>query len=222
MHGPEPVAGESPEIPTLVMQHIATWSYIESVRANLLIAATMEHAELLLPLLAEVTSPGAREAILRVALRQKLDKELSALIGDVWKGAIVPVGKIRDKYAHHLWAASPDIPGSLILFDPDAGALHLAESIGVAKRGGEMSDERDRATATVYSMADIDGGLRLARDAAALALSSALVVNFPSQPPAPALALLRQAREKLPKPRPPSAQTPPEPPPQSPDATPPS
>lgn len=154
------VAGDAPsrvnpELRAIALHHIAICSKIECLWEELLIWAVYENAELVHELLASVNSPGARQQVFRAAFKRRIPQEDIDLIFDTWKYLIGPSQRMRDKYAHYLWAIPPD-NDSVLLVDPKAHARAWAQHLksddakyvpaqGVRLTRAEMIAHRDRA-----------------------------------------------------------------------------
>lgn len=215
-YGPPEV---DPRIASAVVRHIATWSHIEACREMSLVMALEVHAELVASLLREVTSQGARDAVLRAALKLRLPAEDYLTAHLVWKALIEPIGTLRDKYAHHLWAVAPQLPEKLILIDPRAFVMRTARAARPGELGGQAIDVKSfHAHGQVYSLAEVEEWANKADSA--LTLASHLFLDVAGHGSSgddgaereAALAALRRARDSLPTPRPQIPRTQPSPP----------
>lgn len=166
-------AGEfDAELCKSVAHVISLWSYVE---AGLLRMASSflyaEHAIVVEMLQAVKSSEGKRAAVMAAGAHRFAQSPIDQ---GFFLCAVEVLGcaeTIRNRYAHHVWASSPDIPGSIILIDPRQIERATAiEASGSTERSWRFPDAPhfDRMSVMVYRRQDLEADVREAIDAAVL------------------------------------------------------
>jgi len=110
------VMDTEPELASLAMRVIASWSYVEYWMTRLLAVFLKTDYGVAHAMMTGIVSSEARWGALDAAT-YALDDADRILYDRAIHAAAGP-HKIRRKYAHHLWTISRTVPDALILVDP--------------------------------------------------------------------------------------------------------
>jgi hypothetical protein len=127
-----------------------------------------------------LTGSGSRQTALQAAAEEALSREDFWLLQGVMK-AITPSRTQRNKFAHHLWGTSEDLPGKLLLADPTVFVKHLTNRtlysrnpLGWHYKGWKIGKEAplpelDHSKVQVYSERALKRAAKAAAEAGTLA-----------------------------------------------------
>jgi hypothetical protein len=148
---------------------IAGWAWIEKELELLLIRTLRADDTPAIAMYSVLTSQSIQSLALDAAAKSVLNKEKYEIFSAVI-GVVDAVHKERNKFAHWLWAESPELPDTLILVDPktvvkrDVEALQiLRPKVGLTIFSDDFMDAflPDKSGAYVYTADDLD---RIGRD----------------------------------------------------------
>lgn len=117
-----------PELASLAMRVISSWSYLEYWEARLLAAFLKADYDITYAMLAALQSSVARRAAVDAAARHALNDDDLALY-ERTKIAIKGKRKIRNRYTHSLWITSKHVPDALIMVDPRYMVRYHADAL---------------------------------------------------------------------------------------------
>ena len=107
-----------PKLAVLVAGAIAAWSCVEARVSTLVIMIMGAEAKAAIAMLSALTSFQAQSAAIRAVISTKIPKEQHDVF-DVVLLELRKTAKRRHKLAHWLWGASPNLPGHMLLGDPE-------------------------------------------------------------------------------------------------------
>jgi hypothetical protein len=110
---------EHPDLYHLVMQTISMASYGEQMWAGLFVTLLRSSPKAAFASYYKLEAASARKAILLAAAKEVVMPEDYLRLLAVIK-AIKPAIDTRNKFAHHLWGDSPEIPDALVLANPES------------------------------------------------------------------------------------------------------
>lgn len=148
----------------LVMRIIATWSSADASMSSFVVNLTQGDHEAIATMLAAIDNDGAR----RAALQEVAKLSLSA---DDYETCFNPVldywwekrRTTRNRYAHSIFAHSPDVPDGLLLIDTRKW-VRKAAHIRIHAEGGEV-DELILDDIAIAPRNELEAHLRIARRA---------------------------------------------------------
>lgn len=110
-----------PNFALMVMRVIATWSFIDSTLAGLLVGIMKADIAAGAAMYQALTGSEARRTVLLAAVDSNQPEWQQLLLRAVLK-AIKPSRDQRNDFAHSVWASSKQLPDALLLIPPDANA----------------------------------------------------------------------------------------------------
>lgn len=104
------------------------------------IAAVIKHTspETFVAIHNDLKSDAAQRAMVKAVAKEYLEAAEMKLLQAVEK-AIKPARDIRNRFAHHLWGTSPEVPDALLLIEPAPYIRHLAWYVGMFDRKQDAS-----------------------------------------------------------------------------------
>jgi hypothetical protein len=124
-----------PELATLVATIIGKWAHVEHQLAILMVHMLGANQSPAIAMFSALTSSMNQLIALKAAARAKLTGDDLDAFSAVVKVAD-SVGKQRHKLAHWLWGRSKDVPGALLLANPESFFERHVELERVALMGG--------------------------------------------------------------------------------------
>ena len=121
--GPE-AADHKPAHAQLVAKALASWAELESAMAEVLATMLGAAARPSIAMFNALKSTAQNDAIKAVA-DATLSRDDKDLFESLWR-AQAPYAKHRNRFAHWIWAITPDVPDALLLCDPEAMNEHYA------------------------------------------------------------------------------------------------
>jgi hypothetical protein len=172
--GPLAPAGEfDPDLCRQATYVISLWSYTETRLLRMASSFLKSEQSLVTDMLQAVKSSDGRRAAIRAAGEHRLANQpgdLTLFLAAL--DALAHAELLRNRYTHHVWASSPDIPGAIILVDPRlVGRAVAAEAEGATGRGWLYpgASHFDRMQVMVYRSQDLKEDVTEAVDAALIA-----------------------------------------------------
>lgn len=104
----------------LAAQHIALWSYIDRARVRTIQVALKSDIVATTRITHTIAADKSRTVMMLKGLKGQVAPEDEKLISALWNGNPIESVRVqRNKYAHHVWCSSKEIPGALILIDSE-------------------------------------------------------------------------------------------------------
>lgn len=143
-YGPAAVETVDPEILGLVSQILAKWSYVEVALTRLTASFLGAHATAVAAMLSGIQNARLRIGVIERAAKEELEGEALDFFGRTL-AVVDRVAKVRNRFAHDLWATSPELPGWLLLIDPKHVVGLEAKHVEYREKITDLSAGRNRA-----------------------------------------------------------------------------
>jgi hypothetical protein len=166
----KPAGAFDPELCRLATYVISLWSYTEAGLLRMASAFLKAEQRVVTSMLQAVKNTEGRRAAVRAAAEHCLVEspdDLRFFIAAL--DSLEIAERLRHRYAHYIWASSPDIPGAVILIDPRLlERAHAVEAEGVTEQGwlAAGATHFDRMKALVYRKEDLNADVSEACNAA--------------------------------------------------------
>jgi hypothetical protein len=187
------------------MQHIEIWTEIEIIQARIVAAAMKaDHRLFIEHWLEDIRNPRTRYNVMARTLRAERPKDAKLLLA-VWDQFVAPTGEVRDNYAHSVWAISSHakLKHRLVLIPQktaqrrDAAHDEIDRAANERKQPGKIetlpTTPYDADATQAYTIRDVRGNLRVAREALIDAHKVLGLAYTPVEKQGPASSLTRAA-----------------------------
>jgi hypothetical protein len=135
---------QRPDLALHVTSVISTWAFCDTYLAAMLCRfLKADAAWVVAQMLDAVTSSDARKAAITAAAKASLPDKDFAQYQRVMK-EITPSRNTRNRFAHWLWGASPEMPDALILMDPTEYTRNLLTIAETIRRIRELEKDKPR------------------------------------------------------------------------------
>lgn len=154
-----------PELATFVIEVIASWSRVDWRMAGLLTLCVKAEFRTVSAMLSVLNSPRAQHDAILAGIEMTVTPDDFKLITATFK-TTTEDRKIRDKFAHHMWGVSPDVPDCLILANPRELTVSFSRVIAnLATTGTKGQGNLETSKILVYYKADLEEALKRAQRA---------------------------------------------------------
>lgn len=137
---------------------ISTWSFVEAELLRMAIRYVGADRARIASILHAIRSGSATRAAVEAGALYELDDEDDKKAFRATMKALAHPETIRNRYAHHIWASSEDVPDALLLVDPTT----------IDRWAAGVTDRIDESKTMVYRRNDMQNDLEEMVEAASL------------------------------------------------------